>query len=458
LRYRNLNQDAEPLTPALWIRDPLAILADGAERGFVVENGRIIELVPNGRAPATPDVAIFDASAHVVIPGLINTHHHFYQTLTRALPAALDRELFPWLQALYPIWARLTPEALDLAVTLAMAELLLSGCTTTTDHHYVFPAGLDDAIDIEVAAARRLGIRTVLTRGSMNLSQRDGGLPPDSVVQDDDIILADSERLITSFHETGEGAMCQIALAPCSPFSVTTALMRATAELAGRRGVRLHTHLAETDDENRYCQEIYKCRPLDYLEECGWLHDRTWLAHGIHFTAAEIARLARAGTSVSHCACSNQLLASGFCPVCDMEAARVQVGLGVDGSASNDGSNLMQEVRAAFLMQRSRYGVGRVSHKDALRWATQGSAACIGRRDLGAIAAGKMADVAFFKLDELRFSGHGDPLAALVLCGAHRADRVMVQGRWVVENGAIPSIDAGELLRRHSAAARAMTG
>jgi 8-oxoguanine deaminase len=458
LRHRNLNQDTEPLTPALWIRDPLAILADGAERGFVVENGRIIELVPKGRAPATPDIAIFDAGAHVVIPGLINTHHHFYQTLTRALPAALDRELFPWLQALYPIWAGLTPEALDLAVTLAMAELLLSGCTTTTDHHYIFPAGLDDAIDIEVAAARRLGIRTVLTRGSMNLSQRDGGLPPDSVVQDDDIILADSERLITTFHETGEGAMCQIALAPCSPFSVTTELMRATAELAARRGVRLHTHLAETEDENRYCQEIYKCRPLDYLEECGWLHDRTWLAHGIHFTAAEIARLARAGTSVSHCACSNQLLASGFCPVCDMEAARVQVGLGVDGSASNDGSNLMQEVRAAFLMQRSRYGVGRVSHKDALRWATQGSAACIGRGDLGAIAAGKMADVAFFKLDELRFSGHRDPLAALVLCGAHRADRVMVQGRWVVENGAIPSIDAGELLRRHSAAARAMTG
>jgi 8-oxoguanine deaminase len=458
VRYRNLNQDTEPLTLALWIRDPLAILADSAERGFVVEDGRIIELVPNGRAPTTPDVAIFDASAHVVIPGLINTHHHFYQTLTRALPAALDRALFPWLQALYPIWARLTPEALDLAVTVAMAELLLSGCTTTTDHHYVFPTGLDDAIDIEVAAARRLGIRTVLTRGSMNLSQRDGGLPPDSVVQDEDTILADSERLITSFHEIGEGAMCQIALAPCSPFSVTTGLMRATAELAARRGVRLHTHLAETEDENRFCQEIYKCRPLDYLEECGWLHDRTWLAHGIHFNAAEIARLARAGTSVSHCACSNQLLASGFCPVCDMEAARVQVGLGVDGSASNDSSNLMQEVRAAFLMQRSRYGVSRVSHKDALRWATQGSAACIGRRDLGAIAVGKMADAAFFKLDELRFSGHGDALASLVLCGAHRADRVMVQGRWVVEDGAIPSIDPRELRQQHSAAARAMTG
>jgi 8-oxoguanine deaminase len=445
------------LPSPLWIRDPLAILADGAERGLVVENGRIVELVPRGRTPKTADLASFDASAHVVIPGLINTHHHFYQTLTRALPAALDRELFPWLQALYPVWARLTPGALDLAVTIAMAELLLSGCTTTTDHHYVFPAGLENAIDIEVAAAQRLGIRTVLTRGSMNLSQRDGGLPPDSVVQDDDAILADSERLIASFHQTGDGAMCQIALAPCSPFSVTTSLMRATAELARRHDVRLHTHLAETEDENRFCQEIYKCRPLDYLEECGWLHERTWLAHGIHFNDAEIKRLARAGTSVSHCACSNQLLASGFCPVCDMEQANVRVGLGVDGSASNDASNLMQEVRAAFLLQRSRYGVTRVSHRDALRWATQGSAACIGRTDLGEIAVGKIADVALFKLDELRFSGSGDALAALVLCGAHRADRVMVQGRWVVEGGTIANLDVAELALRHSAAARAIT-
>jgi 8-oxoguanine deaminase len=446
------------LTTALWIRDPLAILAVGADRGFVVDDGRIIELVAKGGAPTTANVDVFDANAHVVIPGLINTHHHFYQTLTRALPGALDRELFPWLQALYPIWARLTPEALDLAVTLAMAELLLSGCTTTTDHHYVFPVGLTDAIDIEVAAARRLGIRTVLTRGSMNLSQRDGGLPPDSVVQDEDTILADSQRLITLLHETGTGAMSQIALAPCSPFSVTTSLMRATAELAARYDVRLHTHLAESEDENRFCQEIYNCRPLDYLEDCGWLHDRTWLAHGIHFNNTEIKRLARAGVSVSHCACSNQLLASGFCPVCDMEAATVQVGLGVDGSASNDGSNLMQEVRAAFLLQRSRYGVSRVSHKDALRWATLGSAGCIGRSDIGEIAVGKMADAAFFKLDELRFSGHGDALAALVLCGAHRADRVMVHGRWVVEDGAIPGTDLSDLARRHSAAARALTG
>lgn len=440
----------------VWIRDPLAILADGAERGIVVHQGRIVELVPAGGKPATPDVAVFDAGAHVIVPGLINTHHHFYQTLTRALPAAMDRELFPWLQALYPVWSRLTPEALDLAVTVAMAELLLSGCTTTTDHHYVFPAGLEDAVAIEVAAARRLGLRVLLTRGSMNLSQRDGGLPPDSVVQDEDAILSDSERVVGKHHQRGEDAMVQIALAPCSPFSVTTSLMRATAELAERLDVRLHTHLAETEDENRFCEEKYGCRPLDYLEQCGWLNARTWLAHGIFFDGKEMQRLARARTTISHCACSNQILASGACPVCEMEEAGVRIGLGVDGSASNDESNLMQEVRAAFLLQRARYGVSRVSHKDALRWATKGSAACVGRPELGEIAVGKAADLALFKLDELRFSGAGDPLAALVLCGAHRADRVMVGGRWVVKDGTIPGLDVADLIRRHSAAAKRM--
>ena len=439
---------------ALWIKDPLAIFADGAERGVVVKDGRIAELVPAGREPGTPDVKTFDAGEHVVLPGLINTHHHFYQTLTRAVPAALDRELFPWLQALYPIWARLTPEAIELATTLAMAELILSGCTTTTDHHYVFPAGTEDGVDIQVAAARRLGLRVLLTRGSMNLSQRDGGLPPDSVVQDEDTILADSERVVARYHEAGEGAMVQIALAPCSPFSVTTSLMRATADLAKRLDVRMHTHLAETEDENSFCLELYKCRPLDYLEDCGWLNERTWLAHGVHFNDGEIKRLARAGTAVAHCACSNQTLASGTCPVCAMEDAGMRVGLGVDGSASNDSSNLMQEVRAAFLLQRNRYGVKKVSHKDALRWATKGSAACVGRTDIGEIAVGKMADFALFKLDELRFSGSGDPLAALVLCGAHRADRVMVGGRWIVENGQLPGLDLTDLIRRHSAAAR----
>jgi 8-oxoguanine deaminase len=440
---------------AIWVKDPLCILAENAERGVVVENGKIIELVPRGGHPAVPATP-FEAGEHVVLPGLINTHHHFYQTLTRALPAAQNRELFPWLQALYPVWARLTPEALRLGVTVAMSELLLSGCTTTTDHHYIFPAGLEDAVDIEVDVARRLGLRVLLTRGSMNRSQRDGGLPPDSVVQDEDTILADSERVVARHHQRGEDAMVQIALAPCSPFSVTTSLMRATAALAERLDVRLHTHLAETEDENRFCEQTHGCRPLDYLEQCGWLNSRTWLAHGIHFNAQEIARLARAGATISHCACSNQVLASGCCPVCDMEQAGVAIGLGVDGSASNDQSNLMQEVRAAFLLQRARYGVGRVSHRDALRWATRGSAACVGRPELGEIAVDKAADLALFKLDELRFSGHGDPLAALVLCGAHRADRVMVGGKWVLSDGAIPGLDVADLIRRHSAAARAL--
>jgi 8-oxoguanine deaminase len=441
---------------AIWISDPLAILAEGAARGIVIREGRIVELVPAGGQPATIDAVPFDASDHVVLPGLINTHHHFYQTLTRALPAAMDRELFPWLEALYPVWARLTPEALDLGVTVAMSELLLSGCTTTTDHHYVFPVGLAEAVDIEVSVAKRLGVRVLLTRGSMNRSQRDGGLPPDSVVQDEDTILADSERVVARHHQRGEDAMVQIALAPCSPFSVTTSLMRTTAALAEKLDVRLHTHLAETEDENRFCEATHGCRPLDYLEQCGWLNARTWLAHGIFFNAAEMTRLGKAGTTVSHCACSNQLLASGCCPVCEMEEAGVGIGLGVDGSASNDESNLMQEVRAAFLLQRARYGVGKVSHKDALRWATKGSAACVGRPELGEIAVGKAADLALFKLDELRFSGHGDPIAALVLCGAHRADRVMIGGQWRVIDGAIPGLDIADLIRRHSAAARRM--
>ncbi len=440
--------------PALWLRNPLAILAD-AGGGIVVQDGRIVELVPAGGTPQQP-TEIFDASRHVVLPGLINTHHHFYQTLTRCFPAAINKELFGWLGALYPVWARLTPDALDAAATVALAELLLSGCTTTTDHHYVFPAGLEDAIAIEAAAAQRLGIRAVFTRGSMDMSQRDGGLPPDSVVQDADTILADSEALIGRLHDSNPFAMLQIALAPCSPFSVTTRLMRETAVLAARHKVRLHTHLAETTDEEKFCRERFGYSPLDYLEDCGWLRPGTWLAHGIHFSSADIARLAREKVGVTHCPCSNQLLASGTCPVCALEAAGVAVGLGVDGSASNDGSNLMQEVRAAFLLQRGVNGIAAVSHLDALRWATEGSAACIGRPELGRIAVGAAADFALFTLDELRFSGAGDPVAALVLGGAHRADRVMVDGRWVVEDKNIPGLDVAGLMHRHGVAASRM--
>jgi 8-oxoguanine deaminase len=332
----------------------------------------------------------------------------------------------------------------------------LSGCTTTTDHHYVFPSGLESSIDIEIAAAQRLGIRVVLTRGSMNLSQRDGGLPPDSVVQDQDTILADSERLIARYHDAAPDAMVQVALAPCSPFSVTRSLMSETAALAERTGVRLHTHLAETADEEAFCLASFGCRPLDYLDQCGWLNDRVWLAHGIHFDSQEIARLAKAGACVTHCPCSNQILGSGTCRVCEMEQAGMHVGLGVDGSASNNASNMIQEVRTAFLLQRSRYGVDKVSHRDALRWATEGSAACIGRPQLGRIAVGLPADLALFAMDELRFAGALDPVAAVVVCGAHRADHVMVGGRWLVQDGVIPGLDTAALVRRHNAAAKVL--
>ncbi|HEX6012916.1 MAG TPA: 8-oxoguanine deaminase [Geminicoccaceae bacterium] len=441
----------------LWLRDPLAILAEGdAGGGLVVAGGRIVELVPTGRQPATPDASLFDASGHVVLPGLINTHRHFYQTLTRACPPALDRALFPWLVALYPIWARLTPEHLRLAARVALAELLLSGTTTTSDHHYVFNAALADAIDIEIEEARRLGIRLVATRGSMSLGEDEGGLPPRSVVQREDAILADSERLIGRYHEAGDGAVVQVALAPCSPFSVTESLMRDTAALAGRRGVRLHTHLAETRDEEAWCLERFGCRPVDYLERVGWLDERAWLAHGIWFDDGEVARLGRARVAISHCPTSNMILASGCCPVGKLEAAGSPVGLGVDGSASNDSSNLIETVRHAFLLQRLMNGAERVSHRDALRWATRGSARCLGRADIGAIASGLQADLALFRLDDLRYSGAGDPLAALVLCGASRAERVMVAGRWVVEDGRIPGLDLDALVRAHCAAAAAL--
>ena len=435
----------------LWIKNPLAILADGAAGGLVVESGKIVELVAAGYAPIHDQV--YDASQHVVLPGLINTHHHFYQTLTRAHPNAINKELFDWLKALYPIWARLNPQAHRIATRLALTELLMSGVTTTSDHHYVFPSGLDDAMDIQVEEARALGMRMTVTRGSMNLSQKDGGLPPDSVVQDHDTILADCDRVIVKYHERGEGAQIQIALAPCSPFSVTRGLMRETATLAEKHDCRLHTHLAETLDEEAYCLSTFKMRPLDYLEDCGWLSNRTWLAHGIHFNNDDIQRLGKHKVGICHCPTSNMVLASGQCRTCELEAAGVPLGLGVDGSASNDSSNLMEGVRHALLLNRLSYGQ-QVSHIDVLRWATKGSAACLGRNDIGEIALGKQADLALFKLDELRFSGAGDPLAALVLCGAHNADRVMVAGQWRLLDGLPIKLDISQLRQDHERVAK----
>ncbi|MBT3263151.1 MAG: 8-oxoguanine deaminase, partial [Acidiferrobacteraceae bacterium] len=440
----------------LWIQDPLAIFAQDATRGVVIEGHRIAELIATGQKPLQPVDAIFDASNHVVLPGLINTHHHFYQTLTRALAPALGKELFDWLKALYPVWAGLDPELLAVATELALAELLLSGCTTTSDHHYLYPPGLEQALDIQVGVASHIGMRVTLTRGSMDLSQKDGGLPPDSVVQDAQTILADCERVVNAYHQSDPGAMVQVALAPCSPFSVSDPLMRESAALASSLGVRLHTHLGETRDENDYCLARLGMRPLDYLEECGWLGSHTWLAHGIHFTDDEIRRLGQAGTAITHCPHSNMTLASGLCPACALESAGSPVGLGVDGSASNDASNAIEEVRAALMLQRLREGAGAFDHIDALRLATQGSARCLGRDDIGTLEAGKQADLALFKLDELRHSGYHDPLAALVLCGASRADRVMIGGEWKVIDARASHIDEADLIHRHSNAAQVL--
>ncbi|MEM0900372.1 MAG: 8-oxoguanine deaminase [Pseudomonadota bacterium] len=443
----------------IWLKNPLAVFSGRTEfehsvcgGGLVVGGARIVELVPSGREPLSPCDHVFDASEHVLMPGLINTHHHFFQTLTRAHPDAINKKLFDWLTSLYPIWTRLTPEALTIATELALVELMMSGVTTSSDHHYVFPDGTDDAMDIQADVARKLGMRMHLNRGSMNLSVRDGGLPPDSVVQDADTILADCERVISKFHCTDEGAMTQVALAPCSPFSVTPELMRDTATLARKCGCGLHTHLGETADEDDYCVEVFGKRPVDYLEDCGWMDERTWLAHGIFFNDDEVRRLGRAGVGVCHCPTSNMVLASGQCRTRELEAAGVKVGLGVDGSASNDSSNLFEGVRHSLMINRLTYDAT-VSHLDVLRWATSGSAGCLNRSDIGEIAVGKQADLALFKLDELRFSGAHDPLAALVLCGAHRADRVMIAGKWTVQDGLPVGVDIERLRAEHGKAA-----
>jgi 8-oxoguanine deaminase len=347
------------------------------------------------------------------------------------------------------------PEAFRLATRLALTELLMSGCTCASDHHYLFPPGLEGAMDIQAEEAARVGMRMTLTRGSMNLSEKDGGLPPDTVVQDEDTILADCERVLSRYHDASAGSMLQVALAPCAPFTVTKRLMVDSVGLAERFKCRLHTHLGETRDENEYCLEHFSCRPVDYLEECGWLTDRVWLAHGIHFNDSEVHRLGRHRVGVCHCPTSNMVLASGQCRTKELEAAGSPVGLGVDGSASNDNSNLMEGVRHALMINRLTYDAASVTHFDVFRWASEGSARCLGRDDLGKIAVGKQADLAFYTLDELRFSGAGDPLAALVLCGAHAADRVMVKGAWKVEEGRPVGIDVAELRREHGEAAKA---
>ncbi len=438
-----------------WIRSPLAVFsASPADNGIVIEDTRIVELLSSGQQPRTAVDQTVDASDRVLLPGLINTHHHYYQTLTRALPVALNKELFAWLNSLYPVWANLDAEMVKVSTELATVELLLSGCTTSADHHYLFTEASRDALDAQVEAISNTGIRSILTRGSMSVGTQDGGLPPQSTVQTEEIILEDCMRAINQYHDASEGSMLQIALAPCSPFSVSTDLMRETAALGRLHGVRLHTHLAETNDETAYCEKKFGLRPLDYLEQVDWLDSDVWLAHGIFFNEEEISRLGKAGTAITHCPSSNMILGSGLCKTLELEAAGSPIGLGVDGSASNDGSNMIQEVRQALLLQRLGYGAAKMTHLDALRFATSGSAKCIGREDIGEIAVGKQADIALFRLDQARFSGAGDPLASVVLCGAERADAVMVKGEWRVQNGELVALDLADIMQRHKQAAK----
>lgn len=448
----------------LWLKNPLAVhrSAGPDERdstgGIVVdtESGTIVDIVGTGQQPSRPPDSVFDAGEHVITPGLINTHHHFYQTLTRAWPPVANSKLFDWLAALYPVWAQIDGPALRLATRLAMTELLESGCTTTADHHYVFPAGGDVTIDTQVDVARELGMRAVLTRGSMSVGEDEGGLPPRRTVQDAETILDDSARLVKAHHERREGAMIQIALAPCSPFSVSSTLMAESAALAQRLDIRLHTHLGETLDEEEYCRDQLGMRPLDYLESVGWLSRRTWLAHGIHFGDDEIARLGAAGTAVAHCPTSNMRLASGIARAVELEEAGSPVGIGVDGSASNDSSNMIREVRQALYLQRLPYGAETVSTSRALDWATVGSAAALGRTDIGTIAIGKQADLALFRPSGPAFSGSHDPLTALLLCGVERADRVLVAGQWRVLDGHVVDVDTEALMAEHQQAATAL--
>ena len=419
----------------------------------MVEGTRIVERVARGATPERID-ATFDASRHVVLPGLVNTHHHFYQTLTRAHPSAINKPLFAWLIALYPIWARLKPHQLRLATRLALTELMLSGCTTAADHHYLYPAGLENAVDIEVEEARALGMRMTVSRGSMNLSEKDGGLPPDSVVQDEETILADSERVLKLFHDPKPGAQIRVALAPCSPFSISKELMSESA--APRRALRVPASHPPLRNRGRGA-----VLPKDVWPEAGRssrgnrLDVEPRLARSRHSFQRRRDRAAGQGRrrrqplrGLEHGA------GVGDMPDLRARGGGLAVGLGVDGSASNDSSNMMEALRHALMIGRLRYGADKVTHRDVLRWATEGSARCLGRSDIGRIEAGYEADLALFKLDEPRFSGAHDPLAALVLCGAHRADRVMIAGEWRVVDGEPVGLDLDALIAEHKRAAR----
>ncbi len=420
--------------------------------GLFVRDNAIVQAGPTAELPETAD-RVIDARGMIVLPGLVNTHHHLYQTLTRCV--AQDSVLFDWLTTLYPIWARLTPEAVYVSAKVGLAELMLTGCTTSSDHLYVYPNGA--RIDDEIQAAVELGVRFTATRGSMSLGRSQGGLPPDSCVEDEAFILRDSRRAIEQFHQAGRFGMVRVALAPCSPFSVTADLMRESAALARSYGVRLHTHLAETMDEERFCLEKLGARPVDYVESLGWTGDDVWHAHCVCLNAGEIALFARTGSGVAHCPSSNMRLASGIAPVRAMRDAGVKVGLGVDGSASNDGNQMLGEARQAMLLQRVGGNPNALGAQEALEITTLGGAAVLGRDDIGVLAPGMAADFIGYRLERLDFAGAlHDPLAALVFCTPPKVDLSVVNGVVRVKDGEIVGLDLPALVRRHNAISRKM--
>ncbi|MBN2043860.1 MAG: 8-oxoguanine deaminase [Anaerolineales bacterium] len=431
--------------------------------GLFIEDGFIQAVGKTSELPPVAD-EVLDLSGHILLPGLVNTHHHFYQTLTRAVRPAQDANLFNWLKTLYPIWAGINPEDIYISTQTALAELALSGCTTASDHLYIYPNG--SRLDDEIEAALEIGIRLQASRGSMSLGESKGGLPPDRVVEEEEDILKESLRLIQTYHDPAPGAMTQIVLAPCSPFSVTTYLMRESAKLAREYGVHLHTHLAETEDEDQFCLEKFGHKPVAYMEMVNWVGDDVWFAHSVHVNRDEIQLYARTGCGVAHCPASNMRLASGIAPIVEMLMAGVKVGLGVDGAASNDGSNLLAETRLAMLL--SRVGAGEagfslssdnlpalMTARQALEIATRGGAAVLGREDIGSLEAGKCADFFALDLQKIEFAGGlHDPVASVVFCSPMRASYTVVGGKLIVQDGQLTTIDLPGHIEKHNAAAK----
>jgi 8-oxoguanine deaminase len=423
---------------------------------LLIEGNQVASI---GAGLPSGDARVIDGSTKLVIPGLVNTHHHMYQTLQRNLPAVQNAELFDWLVYLYEIWKFLSPQAVRASTRLACAELLKTGCTTTTDHHYVFPQGVnEDLIGVQVAAAKELGIRFAPTRGSMSRGKSAGGLPPDTVVQDADTILAASEHLIGQYHDPSPFSMTRLALAPCSPFSVSEELMEQTAALARKHGVKLHTHLAETLDEERYCLEQYGCRPLGLMERLGWLGEDVWFAHGIHFNDEELALLQRTGTGVAHCPSSNMRLGSGIARVPEMLSMDVPVGLAVDGSASNDSSDMTGEMRSCLMIHRVLGGAAAITAEQVLGIATRGGARLLGWPEIGTLEVGKAADLCLYEMDRLDYAGAlSDPLAAIIFSGyTHLTDMTIVNGEVVVEGGQLTRADEDDLRQDANAQAKTM--